>query len=156
MAEISLWDNSLFSLATLVAIGLAAGRLIKRLHLPSVTGQILAGVLLGPAGLGWLAPERAHGLQPVVHFALGLIAVAVGSHLQLHRLGAAGRRLRWLLLAECIVVPAWVIVAVRVIGGVDLVVLDPARRRWRSQRRRRRSSRSSRRPARAASSSRRC
>ncbi len=119
MAAVSFWDNSLFALAVIVAVGLLAGQLAQRLRLPSVTGQILAGVALGPSALGWLSHDVGENLRPVVHFALGLIAVAVGSHLHLHRLGTAGRRLRWLLAAECIIVPLAVIFAVRIAGDVS-------------------------------------
>jgi PTS system fructose-specific IIC component len=108
--------NSLLSLAVLVAVGLTVGNLVRRLRLPAVTGQILAGVILGPSLLGWVSHDVSRGLQPVVHFALGLVAVAVGSHLHLHRLGTAGRRLRLLLAAECLLVPAFVILAVRLVG----------------------------------------
>jgi len=113
-------DNQLFGLAILIACGLAAGELARRFHLPSVTGQILVGVVLGPSVLGLFDAQDAHALQPVINFALGLIAVAVGSHLHLFRLGRFASRLGWLLLAESTLTPLLVYGAVRFVGGGNL------------------------------------
>src|SRR5262245_33804988 len=40
------------------------GRLCKRFHQPQVTGEMLAGILLGPSLLGWVAPGIAAALFP--------------------------------------------------------------------------------------------
>lgn len=101
--------SPILTLAALLVSGLAAGAAAKACRLPSVTGQIVVGVLLGPSVLGWVTPVEAHGLRPVLEFALGLMAVAVGSHLGWRRLANAGARLRWLLLAEVVVTPVLVI-----------------------------------------------
>jgi PTS system fructose-specific IIC component len=96
----------LLILAIVILVGVAFGEIAKRIHLPSITGQILGGVLLGKAGLNLFSHESLDGLQPLTHFALGLIAVTVGAHLNINRLRNAGRRLFILLLTESIVTPA--------------------------------------------------
>jgi len=53
-------------LVVLLAAGRLAGELMQRLGQPAVTGQILAGALLGPSVLGTLAPQLWHGLFPAV------------------------------------------------------------------------------------------
>jgi Kef-type K+ transport system membrane component KefB/nucleotide-binding universal stress UspA family protein len=53
-------------LVVLLTAGRLAGELMQRLGQPAVTGQILAGVLLGPSLLGSLAPQLWHGLFPAV------------------------------------------------------------------------------------------
>ncbi|HEY5672252.1 MAG TPA: cation:proton antiporter [Malonomonas sp.] len=40
------------------------GELAKRCNLPPVLGEIIAGILLGPTVLGWLAPDLSHSLFP--------------------------------------------------------------------------------------------
>ncbi len=112
-------DNPLFALAVLVAGGALCGRAARRLHLPSVTGQILAGVLLGPSVLHVLGHGNVEALQPVIHFALGLIAVDVGTHLHLRRLRNSMRRLGLLLLCEATLTPLLVYLAVTSLGGQD-------------------------------------
>ncbi len=100
--------DPLLILATVLAAGTALGWMAKRIHLPSVTGQIVAGVLIGPSVLGLFDPHAIEGLAPLTHFALALIGVTVGAHLNLARLRNAGRRLFWLLIAEALITPLFV------------------------------------------------
>ena len=53
-------------LVVLLTGGRLAGELMQRVGQPAVTGQIIAGVLLGPSVLGALAPQLWHGLFPAV------------------------------------------------------------------------------------------
>jgi Kef-type K+ transport system membrane component KefB/nucleotide-binding universal stress UspA family protein len=53
-------------LVVLLTAGRLAGELMQRLGQPAVTGQIIAGVLLGPSVLGALAPPLWHGLFPAI------------------------------------------------------------------------------------------
>jgi Kef-type K+ transport system membrane component KefB/nucleotide-binding universal stress UspA family protein len=53
-------------LVVLLAGGRLGGELMQRLGQPAATGQILAGVLLGPSVLGALTPHLWHGLFPAV------------------------------------------------------------------------------------------
>ncbi len=85
--------SPLLVLSVVLTAGVACGTLAKRFRLPSVTGQILIGILLGPSVLNLFEHDAVEGLHPVTHFALGLIAVTVGSHLNLFKLRNAGRRL---------------------------------------------------------------
>ncbi len=101
----------MFVLAVLLAFGAVCGQLAKKVHLPSVTGQILAGVLLGPSVLHVFGHDAVEGLRPVLHFALSLIAVDVGTHLHLRRLRNAFKRLGVLLLLEATLTPMLVTVA---------------------------------------------
>ena len=101
----------MFVLAVLLACGAVCGQIARRLKLPSVTGQILAGVILGPSVLHMFGHEAAAGLRPVVHFALSLIAVDVGTHLHLRRLRNSFQRLSLLLLLEITLTPLLVYVA---------------------------------------------
>lgn len=98
-------DNSMFALAVLLAFGAVCGQMAKLIRLPSVTGQILAGVLLGPSVLHLFGHDAVTSLRPIIHFALSLIAVDVGTHLHLRRLRNAVQRLGLLLLLEITITP---------------------------------------------------
>jgi PTS system fructose-specific IIC component len=117
----TLFSNNLVVLALLTICGMLGGEAAKRLHLPSVTGQLLAGIVLGPSVLGLLGHTEAHALTPVVNFALGLIAMAVGSHLHIYRLENALRRLGWLVVLEAVLLPLLVYGAVRFLGRGDWI-----------------------------------
>lgn len=105
--------NPLLVLATILSVGVLFGSLAKRLHLPRVTGQILIGVLIGSSGLHLFDHDAVNGLQPMTHFALGLMAVTIGAHLNLRRLRNAGKRLFLLVLFESTLTPVLVYVALR-------------------------------------------
>jgi len=97
--------NTLLILAVILVAGTISGAIAKRFNLPSVTGQILAGVLMGESVLNLLTEKRLDSLDALIKFALGLMAVAVGSHLNFKRLRPARRRLFWLLLLEATLTP---------------------------------------------------
>jgi Kef-type K+ transport system membrane component KefB/nucleotide-binding universal stress UspA family protein len=54
----------LAELITLMAVGRLLGEAMQRIGQPSVMGQLLAGILLGPSLLGWLWPDLQHWLFP--------------------------------------------------------------------------------------------
>jgi Kef-type K+ transport system membrane component KefB/mannitol/fructose-specific phosphotransferase system IIA component (Ntr-type) len=114
--------SPLLVLAVVIGVGIGFGTLSRRVGLPSITGQILGGILLGSAGLGLFDEDSLRGLQPITHLALGLIAVTVGAHLNVRRLRNAGRRLSVLLISEATITPLIVYVALRYVGGTTFEV----------------------------------
>ena len=110
-------DDPLSILALALVLGTLLGQAAKRAQLPAVTGQILAGFLLGPSVFAVFEEQATESLQPLTRFALGLMAVTVGSHLDVRRLRNAGRRLGWLLLLEATVTPALVFGLLFTVGG---------------------------------------
>ncbi len=116
---LDLSESPLFILAVLLAFGAVCGRLAKAIRLPSVSGQIAAGIILGPSVLDLFSHEAANGLQPVVHFALGLIVVDVGTHLHFRKLRNHFRRLGFLLLLEMVLTPLLVYITLVFLGRQD-------------------------------------
>ncbi|MCP5060640.1 MAG: PTS transporter subunit EIIA [bacterium] len=108
-------------LATVLVVGTLLGWTAQRLGLPTVTGQIVAGVALGPSVLDLFDEASVADLAPLTHFALALIGVTVGAHLNVRRLRNAGRRLLWLLLAEAIITP--LVVAGLILGLTEATSL---------------------------------
>lgn len=111
--------NVLLVLAVILVLGTLFGTLAKTLHLPSVTGQIVAGVLMGGSVLKVFNHHNLESLEPLVDFALGLMAVSVGSHLNFRRLAVARRRLTMLLLLEATVTPLLVYGGLRLFTNVE-------------------------------------
>jgi len=80
------------ALAILLGAGVVAARLARLARLPSVTGYIVAGLLLGPFGLGLIDEQTAgHDLGHFTHLALMLIAFGIGEHLELAPLRRAAK-----------------------------------------------------------------
>jgi Kef-type K+ transport system membrane component KefB/mannitol/fructose-specific phosphotransferase system IIA component (Ntr-type) len=102
--------DPLLVLATVLVVGVAFGAIAKRAGLPSITGQIVGGVLIGRAGFELFEHGAIEELHPLTAFALGLMAVTIGAHLNVRRLRNAGKRLFFLLLLESIVTPTLVFV----------------------------------------------
>ena len=108
----------LLILAMIILCGVAFGELARLIRIPSITGQIVAGILLGKSGFDLFAEESLHGLAPLTNFALGLIAVTVGAHLNIKRLRNAGRRLFLLLLTESTITPSVVFLSLWMLADV--------------------------------------
>ncbi|MGH9940180.1 MAG: cation:proton antiporter, partial [Blastocatellia bacterium] len=51
-------------IGAILLVSRAMGQLCKRFHQPRVIGEMLAGIMLGPSLLGWLAPGVAAALFP--------------------------------------------------------------------------------------------
>lgn len=71
------------AVAALLAMGRALGELARKLGQPSVLGEMLAGIVLGPTVLGALAPEAMHymfpttGSVPIALDALTTVAISL-------------------------------------------------------------------------------
>jgi Kef-type K+ transport system membrane component KefB/nucleotide-binding universal stress UspA family protein len=48
----------------LIAVGRGLGEIMQRIGQPSVIGELLAGIILGPSLFGWVWPEAQHAIFP--------------------------------------------------------------------------------------------
>ncbi|GAB4552057.1 MAG: hypothetical protein Tsb0013_14250 [Phycisphaerales bacterium] len=63
-----------------------AGRLFRRIGLPSITGYLCFGILVGPSSLGLVTDESKEVLQLVNDLAVALIALTAGAELRFKEL----------------------------------------------------------------------
>ena len=92
----------IFALSLLLAAGFAAASLAKLVRLPAVTGYILAGLCLGPSGIGLIGPEIAQGrLVIFTNIAMMLVAFGIGERFDLQQLRRARKVLVRVSLGEC-------------------------------------------------------
>ncbi len=88
-------------LAILLGAGFAAAKLGQLIRLPSVTGYILAGLVLGPSGLHLVTAETiGSNLEHFTQIALMLIAFGIGEHLDLKNLRHSMKSVGSIGLAE--------------------------------------------------------
>jgi Kef-type K+ transport system membrane component KefB len=56
--------NLLIQIGVILMVARGVGFLFRRIHQPQVMGEMMAGILLGPSFLGWLAPGLSAALFP--------------------------------------------------------------------------------------------
>ena len=62
----------------MIFFGMFLGRMAKHIHLPNVTGYLVAGLLIGPSVLGLIPSEALPNLDVIADAALGFIAFSIG------------------------------------------------------------------------------
>lgn len=108
--------NELSSLGLILLFALLVGHLVKFLRIPEVTGYILAGVVTGPSGLGWITRENLSAIQVFSEVALGLILFSIGSFFELDRFLKTGMALVRITLSESVAAGLAVMLAMLVLG----------------------------------------
>jgi Kef-type K+ transport system membrane component KefB len=105
-------------LAVILIVGFTAAKVGQTFRLPSVTGFIAAGVILGPSGLNVITTEATgNQLRHFTQIALMLIAFGIGEHLELKRLKITAKTVLSICLADTVI--ALLLVA----GGIFLITL---------------------------------
>ena len=108
-------------LALILTISFIVAKAGQMVRLPSVTGFIAAGILLGPSGLNVITTEvTGNQLRHFTQIALMLIAFGIGEHLELKRLKVTAKT----VLSICLVDTAAALLLVA--GAIFLItwVLD--------------------------------
>ena len=118
-----------FGIAVLLATGLLFAKIAQLVRLPSVSGYILAGLVLGPSFLGLLTMETVgHRLDHFTQIALMLIAFGIGEHIELRRLGDVAKDVGYIAvfqaLATFVLVTSSIFVTVSWAGGAEGILRD--------------------------------
>lgn len=92
----------LLALAVILCAGFLVTRLTKLLHLPNVSGYIIAGILIGPHLLNVIPAEIADGMNFVADIALAFIAFGVGKFFKREVLRATGMRVVVITVMEAL------------------------------------------------------
>ena len=87
-------------LGVAIVLSLYMGRLVKKIHLPSLVGYMVLGVLLGGSVFGFLTEENVNSLSFLTDVALGFVAFTIGSELNISGLKKLGKGIIYIILAE--------------------------------------------------------
>jgi Kef-type K+ transport system membrane component KefB len=99
-------------IATILIVARLVGWLFRKLHQPRVIGEMVAGILLGPSLLGWVAPSVSAALFPpaslghlssLSQLGLMLFMFLIGVELDLERLRKLGHAATIISLVSIIV-----------------------------------------------------
>ncbi|MCF6287412.1 MAG: cation:proton antiporter, partial [Candidatus Hydrogenedentes bacterium] len=110
--------DPLLVLSVVLVVGLTGGRIAQFFRIPSITGNILAGIIVGPACLDFFhGTNVVAALEPLSSFAMGLITVVVGSQLSYQSIHNALRRIITIALCEVGGAVIFVTLASRLVGA---------------------------------------
>lgn len=101
--------NSLGFLGIALLIGFVFGKIFERINLPSITGYIVAGILIGPV-LGLVSAEyqsfvreSEEYLEIISKITIGFIAFSIGSELWLPKFKGYGKKIIIITLFQAII-----------------------------------------------------
>ena len=83
--------NTLTIVAIILLAALVAGKIVKQVKLPNVTGYLIIGLLIGPHCLGIITQEVIDSMTVVTQFALGCIAFSIGQQFKISFLKKVGK-----------------------------------------------------------------
>jgi mannitol/fructose-specific phosphotransferase system IIA component (Ntr-type)/Kef-type K+ transport system membrane component KefB len=111
----------LLLIALLILAGSVGAWLAEKLRLPALFGQVLAGVILAQSAAGHFLHDSRAAFQPFSTFALSLVAVTIGGHLEFRRLHNAKKRILLISIAQTTLTFWLVFGAFHVINPIGLV-----------------------------------
>lgn len=91
-----------FKLSIIILVGILGGRVAKKLTLPSVSGYIVAGLILGPSFINLVSSQDLGSLGFITDIALAAIAFSIGSEFLLSDMKKVGKRTLLLTVTEVI------------------------------------------------------
>ena len=116
--------NTVLALGVMITAGVCGSLVLRKVGLPSVTGYILVGVLLGPSIANAIPGEVVAKLDVLTSIALSVVAYLIGGSLRLDTLRGIGRIVVWVTLFQSM--GAWILVSVvvsvviwRLVPGAD-------------------------------------
>jgi len=95
--------NPILSLGLLVIAGFVFGRIFNKMGLPSVTGYIVSGIVMGPYGLNIIHKGILNGSDFVSSVALSFIAYTLGKSFTLKSLKKIGKSVLAISIGEVVV-----------------------------------------------------
>ena len=99
-----------FKLSIIILVGLLGGRVAQKLALPSVSGYIVAGLILGPSFIDLVSQQDLSSLSFITDIALAAIAFSIGNEFLISDMKRVGKRILLITVAE--VIGAFVVVVI--------------------------------------------
>ena len=91
-----------FKLSIIILVGLLGGRVAQKLALPSVSGYIVAGLILGPSFIDLVSRQDLSSLSFITDIALAAIAFSIGNEFLISDMKKVGTRIFLIAVAEVI------------------------------------------------------
>lgn len=108
--------NTFVYLALMIFFGMFMGRMAKHIHLPNVTGYLVAGLLIGPSVLGLIPENALPNLDIIADTALGFIAFSIGTEFKISYFKRVGVTPIVIAFLEALLAVVFVVVALLIAG----------------------------------------
>jgi Kef-type K+ transport system membrane component KefB len=105
-----------FNVGLLLIFGYAFGKLAEKIKLPSITGYIVSGLLLGESFLNLVSKDMHLTLNSITEVALSLIALTIGAEFRISKLKRAGVKIIVLTIFEAVFAFVFVTFVLTAIG----------------------------------------
>lgn len=106
-------------IALMIFFGMFFGRMAKHLHLPNVTGYLVAGLIIGPSVFGLIPDAALPNLDIIADTALGFIAFSIGCEFKISYFKRVGVTPIVIAFLEAFLAVIFVVIAL-VIAGFSL------------------------------------
>jgi Kef-type K+ transport system membrane component KefB len=107
----------LLFLAVILLIGYIFGKLAELIHIPEITGYIVAGVLIGPSVFNIIDHDVVASFSVITNVVLGIIAYQIGMELWLPKLKKSGKKIMIITTFQALLTAALVFGGVMLIDG---------------------------------------
>jgi Kef-type K+ transport system membrane component KefB len=94
--------NIILKISLILLIGFIFGKGAKLLKLPSVSGYLIAGLLLGPSFFSFVSETESKSFEIISEITLSFIAFGIGSEFMLKDIVKMGKKIGIITLAEVI------------------------------------------------------
>ncbi|MEA2103559.1 MAG: PTS sugar transporter subunit IIA [Candidatus Cloacimonadota bacterium] len=112
-------SNTLLVLAVILITGYIFTKIGEKLKIPTVTAQIIGGIVIGHYVL-FIFPEQSYiSFKPITNFALGFIGLLIGSHLNFWKLHNAGKRILSIALTDVVLTPIIVFISLKYVAHLS-------------------------------------
>lgn len=92
----------LIKLGIILVVGFAGGKLAGLVKLPSVSGYLVVGLLLGPSFFNLVNTQDVESFEILSEIALSIIAFSIGSEFVVKDMMKYGKRIFWITLLEVV------------------------------------------------------
>ncbi|MFW6055702.1 MAG: cation:proton antiporter [Chloroflexota bacterium] len=92
----------LLALGLILVLGLMGGLVSRRLNLPTITGYIVVGLIVGPTVTGIIDAGAVQALEAITGISLGVIAYLIGTNLQIATVRSLGKSIASITFFEAV------------------------------------------------------